>query len=115
MKRIEFELPEFPSFSGCDELIEFMVKNYDIPYVMNAEFQGDFIQIGGFPVEVNSESIIIASPKYKGVAWLISSSPNDGWFRLSIIKDCAQLDEVCSVDLLDYVKMELIATLKGEW
>lgn len=115
MERFEFECEWYADFMSCYELEEFMVERYDNPYEGEAIFQGDFVMMGGFPVEVNSESILIVSPKYKGVVWLVTDINKDGWFRLSILKDYAQFDQLPSVDLPNYVKYQLIEVLQGKW
>lgn len=106
-------LLEFHSFSSFNELEKFLVKDYQEEEVI--DFQGDTIEIENISIEVTSESVILVSPKYKGVAWIVTESPQSGWFRLSIIKGCGQPDEVTTVTLPAYVKQEAIATLRGEW
>lgn len=107
------KLLEFRSFNSFDELEKFLVKEYQGEEV--ADFQGDTIEIENISIEVTSESVIIVSPKYKGVAWVITESPQSRMFRLSIIKGCAQPDEMTTVTLPAYIKQEALAILKGEW
>jgi hypothetical protein len=61
-----------------------------------------------------SVDMIIVSPKFKRTAFIIGTTI-DNEFKLSIVKDWAFMDELPSVTLPEYVKVELIATIKGEW
>lgn len=114
MKEIESEFC-YPVFNGVDELLDYLVENSNSPYMVDAEFQGDMIGIFPCPVRADLGSILIVSPKYREVAWLITNSHIGDRFRLSLIKGSAQLDELLTVELPNYVRNELIATLKGEW
>lgn len=113
MKEIKIEVAEFHSFNTFSELEEFIVNDFLGEKV--ADFQGDIIEIENVSITVTSESVIVPSPKHKGVAWVVTDSPRSGWFRLSCIKGCAQPDEMLTATLPEYVKQEAIATLKGEW
>lgn len=96
---------------NCDELLSFMYSNYDSPYQGYVEFQGDIIPMNGMSPSVD---MIIVSLKYKRTAFIIGPTVDDE-FKLSIVKDCAFMDELPSVVLPEYIKVELIATIKGEW
>lgn len=76
MKRIEFELPEFHSFSGCDELIEFLL-NVEIRDLhkfdgLDAEFQGDNILINrmGFFGLHKAKEIPFVDEKYNAAFYI---------------------------------------------
>lgn len=97
--------------NNCDELLSFMYSSYDSPYQGYVEFQGDILPMNGMSPSVD---MIIVSPKYKRTAFILGPTVDDE-FKLSIVKDCAFMDELPSVVLPEYVKVELIATIKGEW
>lgn len=99
------------TLNNCDELLSFMYSNYDSPYQGYVEFQGDIIPMNGMSPSVD---MIIVSPKYKRTAFIVGPTVDDE-FKLSIVKGCAFMDELPSVVLPEYVKVELIATIKGEW
>lgn len=98
-------------FNNCDELLSFLYSNYDSPYQGYVEFQGDIIPMNGMSPSVD---MIIVSPKFKRTAFIIGPTVDDE-FKLSIVKECAFMDELPSVVLPEYIKVELIATIKGEW
>lgn len=98
-------------FNNCDELLSFMYSNYDSPYQGYVEFQGDIVDMFGMSPVVD---MIIVSPKYNRTAFIIGNTV-DNEFKLSIVKGWAFMDELPSVILPEYVKVELIATIKGEW
>lgn len=100
------------TLNNCDELLSFMYSNYDSPYQGYVEFQGDIVSIDGMSPSVD---MVIVSPKYKRTAFIVGKTTIDGYFMLSIVKDWAFMDELPSVVLPEYVKVELIATIKGEW
>lgn len=99
------------TLNNCDELLSFMYSNYDSPYQGYVEFQGDIIPMNGMSPSVD---MIIVSPKFKRTAFILGPTVDDE-FKLSIVKDCAFMDELPSVVLPEYIKIELIATIKGEW
>jgi hypothetical protein len=99
------------TLNNCDELLSFMYSNYDSPYQGYVEFQGDIIPMNGMSPNVD---MIIVSPKFKRTAFIIGPTVDDE-FKLSIVKDWAFMDELPSVVLPEYVKGELIETIKGNW
>lgn len=99
------------NISNCDELLSFMYSNYDSPYQGYVEFQGDIISMNGMSPSVD---MIIVSPKFKRTAFIVGKTI-DSEFILSVVKDWTFMDELPSVVLPEYVKVELIATIKGEW
>lgn len=97
---------------NCDELLDFMLSNYDSLYQGCVEFEGDIIEYNG--MTPNTQGQLIVSPKYTRTAFFIGRTIGDE-FVLSIVKDSAFIDELPSVVLPEYVKTEIIATIKGEW
>lgn len=115
MKRIEFELPEFHSFSGCDELIEFMVENYDIPYVIDAEFQGDFIKMGMLPVTMSADTFMVWDAKDENLSWFIEDLEDSHEIKVTPCKGVMDLtSKAFSAIIPNYVKQELIEVLQGK-
>ena len=98
-------------FNNCDELLSFMYSNSETPYQGYVEFQGDIIPMNGMAPSVD---MLIISPKYKRTAFIVGKT-KDGEFILSMVKDWAFMDELPSVVLPEYVKVELIETIKGNW
>jgi hypothetical protein len=96
---------------NCDELLSFMYSNYETPYQGYLEFQGDILPMNGMSPSVD---MIIVSPKFKRTAFIVGPTVDDE-FKLSIVKDWAFMDELPSVVLPEYVKIELIETIKGNW
>lgn len=82
---------EFPVFNNCDALIDFMVENYDHPYIGEAYFQGDMIFISGLMPNVEVSTVVVASVKHPGVIFLVSPWHDD--IALSIIIGKGNLDQ----------------------
>lgn len=108
------KLFEFPVFNNCDELVNFMVENYDHPYIGEASFQGDRVIFDGLMPNISVDTIIVASAKHPRAVFLVSPW-HDGEIELSIITGKGNLDQKPGAILPAYVKDELIATIRGEW
>lgn len=104
----------FPAFNNCDDLINFMVENYNHPYIGEAVFQGDKILIDGFMPNIEVDTIIVASAKHPGAVFLVSPW-SDGKIELTIIIGKGNLDQKPGAILPAYVKDELITTIEGKW
>lgn len=101
------------NLNSCDELIEFMIENYEHPYRGNDIcFQGDFIEIDGFCVNLTLDSILAVDAKHPGYAFIISPW-KDNWIQLSIFKGFGNMDQRPAAIIPAYVKDELIATITG--
>lgn len=97
---------------NCDELLDFMLSNYDSLYQGCVEFEGDIIE---YNCMIPSTQVqLILSPKYTRTAFFVGRTIGDK-FVLSIAKDLAFIDELPSVVLSKYVKAEIIATIRDEW
>ena len=103
--------------NNCDELLAHLFEAYD-----NAEyacgghlmFQGDICEIGG--AMPDRWCILMPSYKFPRTVFAIDDHDENGQFNLYIFKGGSfVLDETLAVKLPNYVKDELIATLKGEW
>ena len=103
--------------NNYDELLTHLFKTYgDIEYACGSHimFQGDICEIGGSMPD--RWCILIPSCKFPRTVFAIDDHDENGQFNLYIFKgDSFVLDETLAVKLPNYVKDELIATIKGEW
>lgn len=103
--------------NNCDELLAYLFEAYDNNvYVCGGhiEFQGDICEIGG--TMPDRWCILMPSCKFPRTVFAIDDYDENGQFTLYIFKgDSFVLDETLAVKLPNYVKNELIATLKEEW
>lgn len=105
--------PYFPTLvtlNSCDELIEFVcneLTDYPCDTIL---FQGDILEVTKTDLSYEEIGVI------KGNTLVSISSSAEGFFGLHAIKSPMSFDDnfPCVV-VPDYVKDELIATLKGEW
>lgn len=100
---------EFIRLNNCDEVLKFLVENYDQPYVGFVEFQGNEVECCGMPSQAD---FIVVSKEYLNTIFLISY-PVDGKFELQIIIDFASTDELPTIILPEYAYNEMICTIKG--
>ena len=103
--------------NNCDELLAHLFEAYDdAEYACGGHimFQGDICEIGG--AMPDRKCILMPSYKFPKTVFAISDYDKNGKFTFYIFKgDSFVLDETLAVELPNYVKDELIATLKGEW
>ena len=103
--------------NNCDELLAYLFETYDdTKYACGGHimFQGDICEIGG--AMPDRWCSLIPSCKCPRTVFAIDNHDENGQFNLYIFKGGSfVLDETLAVKLLNYVKDELIATLKGEW
>ena len=103
--------------NNCDELLAYLFEAYnDTKYACGGhiEFQGDICEVGGFMPD--RECILMPSYKFPRTVFAIDDYDGDDQFILYIFKgDSFVLDQTLAVKLPDYVKDELIATIKGEY
>ena len=103
--------------NNCDELLTYLFEIYDdTKYACGGHimFQGDICEIGG--AMPDRWCILIPSCKFPRTVFAIDDHDENGQFNLYIFKGGSfVLDETLAVKLPNYVKDELIATLKGEW
>ena len=103
--------------NNCDELLAYLFETYDdTKYACGGHimFQGDICEIGG--AMPDRWRILIPSYKFPRTIFAIDDHDENGQFNLYIFKGGSfVLDETLAVKLPNYVKDELIATLKGDW
>lgn len=96
--------------NNCDELIEFICNElayYPLDTVM---FQGDKLEVTKTDFSYEEFGVI------KGDTLVSISSSAEGYFDLHAVKSPMNFnDSFPCVVVPNYVKEELIATLKGEW
>ena len=103
--------------NNCDELLAYLFEIYDdTKYACGGHimFQGDICEIGG--VMPDRDCILMPSYKFPRTVFAIDDLDGNGQFNLYIFKgDSFVLDQTLAVKLPNYVKDELIATIKGEY
>ena len=103
--------------NNCDELLAHLFEAYsDTRYACGGHimFQGDICEIGGFMPD--RWCTLMPSTKFPRTVFAIDDYDEDGQFILYIFKgDSFVLDQTLAVKLPNYVKDELIATIKGEY
>ena len=103
--------------NNCDELLAYLFGTCDdTEYACGGhiEFQGDICEIGGCMPD--RWCTLMPSYKFPRTVFAIDDYDNDGQFTLYIFKgDSFVLDQTLAVKLPNYVKDELIATIKGEY
>lgn len=96
--------------NNCDELIEFVcneLADYPLDTVM---FQGDKLEVTKTDLSYEEFGVI------KGDTLVSISSSAEGYFDLHAVKSPIYFnDSFPCVVVPNYVREELIATLKGEW
>ncbi len=106
---IKTNIPTFITLNNCDELIEFVCNELaDYPGDI-VEFQGDNLEITKTDLSYEEIGVI------KGNTLVSISSSTEGFFDLHAVKSPMSFDDSfpCVV-VPNYVREELIATLKGE-
>ena len=107
---IENNIPTLEYLNNCDELIEFVCNeliDYPLDTVM---FQGDTLEVTKTDLTYEEFGII------KGDTLVSISSSAEGFFDLHAVKSPMSFnDSFPCIVMPNYVKEELIATLKGEW
>lgn len=96
--------------NNCNELLEFVCNRLTNYQHKTVEFQGDTLEITTISIIFGEIGVI------KGNT-LISVTPSlEGFFELQAVESpiCCQKPYPCVV-VPDYVREELIATIKGEW
>lgn len=107
---IENTIPTLEYLNNCDELIEFVcneLTDYPLDTVM---FQGDTLEVTKTDLTYEEFGII------KGDTLVSISSSAEGFFDLHAVKSPMSFnDSLPCIVMPNYVREELIATLKGEW
>ena len=108
---IKTNLPTLVTLDNCDELIEFVcneLADYPSDIVV---FQGDNLEVTKTDLSYEELGVI------RGDTLVSISSSAEGFFDLHAVKSTVDFTKgsfPCVV-VPDYVKDELIATLKGKW
>ena len=108
---IKTKLPALVTLNNCDELIEFVCNEL-------ADYPGDIVEFQGDNLEVTKTDLSYEEiGVIRGDTLVSISSSAEGFFDLHVIKSPIDFtkDSFPCVVVPDYVKDELIATLKGEW
>lgn len=107
---IKTNLPTLVTLNNCDELIEFVcneLADYSCDIV---EFQGDILEVTKTDLSYEEIGVI------KGDTLVSISSSAEGFFDLHVVKSPMSFnDSFPCIVMPNYVREELIATLKGEW
>ena len=95
---------------NCNELIDFAINKLNDYPLDFLEFQGDTLEVTKTDLSYEEFGVI------KGNILISISSSTEGFFDLHAVKSPMNFNDFfpCVV-VPDYVREELIATLKGEW
>ena len=107
---IKTNLPTLVTLNNCDELIEFVCNEL-------ADYPGDIVEFQGETLEVTKTDLSYEEiGVIKGNTLVSISSSAEGFFDLHAVKSPMSFNNnfPCVV-VPNYVREELIATLKGEW
>ena len=106
----KINIPALVTLNNCDELIEFVCNELaDYPCDI-VEFQGDTLEVTKTDLTYEELGVI------KGDTLVSISSSAEGFFDLHAVKSPMSFnDSFPCVVVPNYVREELIATLKGEW
>ena len=95
---------------NCNELIDFTINKLNDYPLDFLEFQGDTLEVTKTDLSYEEFGII------KGNTLISISSSAEGFFDLHAVKSPMSFnDNFPCIVVPDYVREELIATLKGEW
>ena len=95
---------------NCNELIDFAINKLNDYSLDFLEFQGDTLEVTKTDLSYEKFGVI------KGNTLISISSSAEGFFDLHAVKSPMSFnDNFPCVVVPDYVREELIATLKGEW
>lgn len=107
---IKTNLPTLVTLNNCDELIKFVcneLADYPCDIVV---FQGDNLEVTKTDLSYEEIGVI------KGDTLVSISSSAEGFFDLHAVKSPMNFnDSFPCIVMPNYVREELIATLKGEW
>lgn len=104
------DIPTLAVCNNCNELIDFAINklhNYSLDFL---EFQGDTLEVIKTDLSYEEFGVI------KGDTLVSISSNAEGFFDFHAIRSPMSFnDNFPCVVVPEYVREELIATLKGEW
>lgn len=103
--------------NNCDDLLAHLFEIYgDTKYACGGHiiFQGSICEVGGFMPDRGCT--LMPSYKFPKTVFAIDDYDEDDQFILYVFQgDSFILDQTLAVKLPNYVKDELIATIKGEY
>ena len=103
-------IPALAVCHNCNELIDFAINKLNDYPLDFLEFQGDTLEVTKTDLSYEEVGVI------KGNTIISISSSAEGFFDLHAVKSPMSFnDNFPCVVVPDYVREELIATLKGEW
>ena len=103
-------IPTLAICHNCNELIDFAINKLNDYPLDFLEFQGDTLEVTKTDLSYEEFGVI------KGNTLVSISSSAEGFFDLHAIKSPMSFnDNFHCVVVPNYVREELIATLKGEW
>lgn len=107
---IKTNLTTLVTLNNCDELIKFVCNEL-------ADYPGDIVEFQGDTLEVTKTDLSYEEfGVIKGNTLVSISSSAEGFFDLHAVKSPMNFnDNFPCVVVPNYVREELIATLKGEW
>ena len=104
------DIPTLAVCHNCNELIDFVINKLNDYPLDFLEFQGDTLEVTKTDLSYEEFGVI------KGDTLVSISSSAEGFFDLHAVKSPMSFNANYScVVVPDYVRAELIATLKGEW
>lgn len=104
------EIPTLAVCNNCNELIDFAINKLNDYPLDFLEFQGDTLEVTKTDLSYEEMGVI------KGDTLVSISSSAEGFFDLHAMKSPMSFnDNFPCVVVPNYVREELIATLKGEW
>ena len=102
-------IPTLENLNSCDALKTFMLSHLDESLSDIANFQGDIVEFNGYAVPKEGE--IIPVDKYSN----FTVGTVNGVTNTFVVTLGKSVDEAFGVELPDFMRKELIATLKSEW
>ena len=102
--------------NNCDELLIHLLEAYDdTRYAGGGQimFQGDVCEVGGFMPD--RWCTLMPSKKFYKTVFAIDDYDKNSLFLYVFKGDEFILDQTLAIMLPNYIKDELIATIKGEW
>lgn len=101
--------------NNCDELLAHLCAEYgELTYCCGGhlEFQGDVCEVWGYMPDWRGT--FMPSPKFHKTVFSIQDGSDNNHFILCVFKgDAFILDQTLGVELPNYVKDELVATIQG--
>lgn len=106
---VKTNLPALVTLNNCDELIEFVCNGLADYFDDVIVFQGDILEVTKTDLSYEEIGVI------KGDTLVSISSSAEGFFDLHVVKSPMSFDgSFPCIVMPNYVREELIATLKGE-